>query len=99
MVRDVEVEEFATVMPEDDEDEKKTKGEGGDEEEVHGDDLSDVSGEESAPLRRRPRRRPVHVLGNGQLGDLVAEESEFRLDVAAAPGRILPRHPSDQLAH
>ena len=41
----------------------------------------------------------MHVLGDGQPGDLVAEEGELRLDAPLAPRRILPRHPSDQLAN
>ena len=43
MVGDVEVEEFAPVVAEDDEDEEETKGEGGDDEEVDGDHLAEVS--------------------------------------------------------
>ncbi len=39
----------------------------------------------------------MRVLGDGQLGDLGAEQGEFRLDAAAAPRRILPRHASDQV--
>src|SRR5712691_12521188 len=42
-------------------------------------------------------RGPVRVLGDGQLGHLGAEQGEFRLDAAAAPRRILPRHASDQV--
>jgi hypothetical protein len=38
----------------------------------------------------------VHALGDGQLGDLVAEQGEFRLDPPAAPYRILPGHAPDQ---
>jgi hypothetical protein len=30
----------------------------------------------------------VHILGDGQLGDAVAEQGQFRLDAPAAPGRI-----------
>jgi hypothetical protein len=42
MIRDVEVEELATVMAEHDEGEEQAVGEGGDEEEVDGDDVVDV---------------------------------------------------------
>jgi hypothetical protein len=89
---------LAAVVAKDDEREEQAEGEGRDHEEVDGDELSGVRGEEGAPRGRRPRRRPVHVLGDGQLGDLVAGQREFRLDAAAAPRRILPRHPSDQVA-
>jgi hypothetical protein len=40
----------------------------------------------------------MHVLGNGQLGDRVAEQGELRLDPPPAPRRILARHAVDQLA-
>src|SRR6516164_4283130 len=47
---------------------------------------------------RHVGRRPVHVLGDGQLGDLVAEQGEFGLDAAAAPGGVFARHASDEVA-
>ena len=72
-------------MAEDDEDKEKAEGEGGDHEEVDGDDVSGMRGEEGAPRGRRPRRRPVDVLGDGELGDRVAEQGEFRLDAPPAP--------------
>jgi hypothetical protein len=40
----------------------------------------------------------VHVLGDGQFGDLVAEPGEFGPNAPAAPRRILSCHPPDQLA-
>ncbi len=39
MIRHVDVEEFAAVMPKDDEDEEQTESEGRDDEEVDGDDI------------------------------------------------------------
>jgi rhomboid protease GluP len=98
VIRDVEVEEFAAIVAENDEDKEKAEGEGGDHEEVDGNELSGMRGEKGTPGGRRPRRRPVHVLGDGQLGDLVAEQGEFRLDAPPAPCRILPRHTSDEAA-
>jgi hypothetical protein len=62
MVGDVEMEEFALFMPEDDEDEEEAEGKGGDHEEVDGDELADVRGEKGAPRGRRPGRRRVHVV-------------------------------------
>ena len=49
MVGDVEMEEFAPVMSEDDEDEEETKGEGGDDKEVDGDHLAEVSRQKGPP--------------------------------------------------
>ncbi len=40
----------------------------------------------------------MHVLGDGQLGDRVAEQGEFGPNAPAAPRRILSCHPPDQLA-
>jgi hypothetical protein len=40
MIGDVEVEEFAAIVAENDEDEEEAEGEGGDNEEVDGDELS-----------------------------------------------------------
>jgi hypothetical protein len=65
-------------MPEDDEDEEETEGEGGDNEEVDGDDVSGMSGQKGPPRRGGRRRGPVHVRGDGQLGDLEPEECHSR---------------------
>ena len=43
-------------------------------------------------------RAAPHVLGNGEPGDLIAEEPEFGLDPAPAPGRVLSGHAADQRA-
>ena len=52
------------MMPQDDEElEQQVEGDRGDHEEVDGDDVSGMRGEKGAPRGRRPRRRPVHVLG------------------------------------
>jgi hypothetical protein len=48
--------------------------------------------------------RAPHVLGNGELRDLITEEAEFGLDRAPAPGRVLAvpredcRRPDDEKA-
>ena len=98
VVRDVQVEEFATMVSEDDEDEQQAEGDRGHHEEVDGDELSGMRGEKGTPRGRRPRRRAVHVLGDGQLGDRVAEQGEFRLDAPAPPGGILASHAPDESA-
>ena len=87
-----------SVVAEHDEGEQQTEGQGRHEEEVHGDDLSGMRGEKDPPGRRGPRGYPAHVLGDGQLGDLVTEQGEFCLDAPAASRRILARHAVDQLA-
>jgi hypothetical protein len=55
-------EELAAVLAEADEDEEQAEGEGGDHEEVDGDDVSGMSGQKHAPGGRGPRRSSVHVL-------------------------------------
>ena len=84
------------MMTEHDEGEEEAVGEGGNEKEVDGDDVSSMGGEKGTPRERRVSRRPVHVLGDGQLGDLIAEQGEFCLDASPAPRRIVPCHASDQ---
>ena len=99
MIRDVEMEELAAVMAEADEDEEQAEGEGGDHEEVDGDDVSGMRGKKSPPRRGGPRRSSVHVLGDREFGDVVAEEGKFRPDASAAPGWIVPSHTVDQVAN
>jgi hypothetical protein len=54
MIGDVEMEEFAPVMPKGDEDEEEMEGEGGDDEEVDGGHVAEVSRQKSAPRRGGP---------------------------------------------
>src|SRR4030095_9886111 len=90
-----EVDEFSTVVSKDQESEEQLEGEGGHDEEVDSDNLADVCLKKGAPGRRWPRRGTPHVLGNAQLGDLIAEEAEFGLDPAPAPGWVLSGHAAD----
>jgi hypothetical protein len=99
MICDVEVDEFAPVMAEDNEDEEETEGEGGHNEEVDSDHVAEVSRQKSPPRRGGPRRHPVHVLGDGQLGDLVSQECELRLDAPPTPGRVVQCQAPDQMAN
>ncbi len=88
VVGDIDVQEFATVMAEDNEAKEQPEGEGRDDEEVDGHHLRDVRLQEDAPTRRGGWRRPAHVLGHREGGDLVAEEREFRLNAAPAPSGV-----------
>ena len=98
MIRDVEVEELAAGMAEDDEGEEQAEGEGGDEEEVDGDDVTSMGSQKHAPGWGWPRRCAVHVLGDGQLGNLVTKQRELRPNAPAAPGGVLAGHALDQVA-
>jgi hypothetical protein len=52
MLGDVEVDEFTAVVAKDDEGEQPAEGEGRDDEEVDGDDVAGMCGQERAPGRR-----------------------------------------------
>ena len=81
----------AAVVAEHDKHEQQAKSQGGNEEEVDRDDGSGVSRQEGVPSRRRPRRGSTHGLGHRELGDVISEEGELRLDAPSAPSRILPK--------
>ena len=80
------MEELAAVVAKHDEDEEQAERERRHEEEVDGDDVSGMSGKKGPPRRGGPRRHPVHVLGDGQLGNLVVKQDEFVPNAPAAPG-------------
>ncbi len=88
VVRDVDVDELATVMPQDDEDEQQAEGDGRDNEEVDGDDVAEVGLQKGAPRRGVTWGRPPHVPGHRELGDVVAEKGEFGPDAPAAPSGL-----------
>src|SRR5262245_17055049 len=80
VVGGVDMDEFSPVVSKDQESEEQLEGEGGHDEEVDSDDLADVCLQEGPPRRGWPRRGAPHVLGHGELGDLIAEKAEFGLD-------------------
>jgi hypothetical protein len=98
VVSDVDMDEFSTGVSKDQESEEQVEGEGRDDEEVDGDNLAGICPEEGTPRRGWPRRGAPHVLGNGKLGDLIAEEAKFGLDPTPAPGGVLSGHAADQRA-
>ncbi len=98
MARDVEVEEFAAVMPQDDEDEEEAEGDGGDKEEVDGHHVAKVGRQKGPPRRGGAPRGSAHVLGDRELGDVVPEEGKFGLDPPPAPRGVLAGHAADELA-
>src|SRR5262245_20589859 len=94
----VDMDEFSTVVVKDPEPEEQAEGQGRDYEEVDGGDLVAVRSQEGAPGGGGPRRRAPQVLGNGEPDDFIAEEAEFGLDPAPAPGRVLSGHAADERA-
>lgn len=98
VVGDVDLDEFSTLVSQDQEPEEQAEGEGGDDEEVDGDNVTDMRLKEGAPRRGWPRRGAPHVFGNGEPGDFEAEETKFVPDPAATRGGILNGHAADQRA-
>jgi hypothetical protein len=98
VVGDVDMDEFSTVVSKDQEPEEQKEGERGDNEEVDGDNVANMRLEEDTPRRGWPGRGAPHVLGNGGLRDFIAEEPEFGLDPAPAPGWVFSGHAADQPA-
>jgi hypothetical protein len=98
VVGDVDMDEFSTVVSKDQESEEQVEGQGRNDEEIEGDYVANMCLKEGAPRRGWPRRRAPHVLGDGELGDLIVEEAEFGLNPAPAPGRVLSGHAADERA-
>src|SRR3989442_8010214 len=98
VVGDVDMDEFPTVVAKDQEPEEQAEGGGGDDEEVDSDDVTERRLKEGARRGGWPRRGAPHVLGDGELGDFLAQEPEFGLDSAPAPGRVHSGHAADQRA-
>ena len=97
--RDVEVDDLASVMSEDQEDVEDLEPDRVDREEVDGRRLLHMVGEEGTPVLGRRLGLAGHVFGHGGVGHLMTQEAEFRLDTRRAPGRVLPRHAADQVAN
>jgi hypothetical protein len=92
----VEVDDAPAVVGEDDEDEEDAEASGGHGEEVDGDQVAEVVGEErppglrglGAPLRQEP--------GDGALGDVDAELQELPVDAGSTPQGIRRGHCPDE---
>jgi hypothetical protein len=96
LVGDADVEEFSAVVAEYHKGEEQAKGQGRYDEEVDGRDVVTVSRQEGAPGRRRLTGGAAHVLGDGEGGDIIAEEAEFGLNPAPAPGGAFAGHAANQ---
>jgi hypothetical protein len=98
--RDLEVDDLASLVAENDEDVEQAKGHRGNDEEVHRGQRADVVGQEGTPgLRGRfAMTRPPHVLGHGRFGDLMSQQAQLGLDAWGAPGRVVASHaPNERL--
>src|SRR5215510_8307757 len=98
MLRDIEVNDAATIVGQDDEDIKDTQANRCDREEIDGYQLSDMIAE-----KRRPGLSGLSVMRhqsrNGPFGNLKAEFQQFAMDSWRSPDRIRGSHGSNQLAN
>jgi hypothetical protein len=98
LVGDADVDEFSAVVAEYHEAEEQAKRQGRDHEESDGRDVMTVSSQEGPPGRRRVTGGTAHVLGDGEGGNFIAEEAEFGLNPAPAPGGVFSGHAANQAA-
>src|SRR5215470_1806620 len=67
-------------------------------EEVNRDKLREVVLEKGTPSLRGPPTGSQHVFTDARLADVDAELEQFSVNTRCAPSRILPTHPTDQVA-
>src|SRR5882762_8206271 len=96
MLGDIEMEDAPAVVGEHDEDEQNAQARGGNSEEIDGDEVSDVIGQERAPRLRRRRAALREQTRDGALSNVDAELEEFAMDSGSTPQGIGRGHSSDQ---
>ena len=96
--RDIEMEDLASAMFDDEETVQDPEGEGRHGEEVHGRDGFAVIAKESSPALAGVvgRRQAVEIAGDGPFGDIEAEFQKLTVNSGSTPRGILVRHPSDK---
>jgi hypothetical protein len=101
MTSDVEVQDAATVMADEEEAVEHVEGESWDGEEVHGGDSFAMIAKKRQPALGgfwAPGYSP-HPARDGRLRHLEAEHEEFAVDARCTPSWILRDHLEDQVAH
>ena len=98
MGSDVEVDDVTPMMTKNDEGEEYTECSRRHREEISGDDVSNMIIQERTPRLRRRLPMPNHVLVDGRLGHIVAQQLKFGVNLRGAPRRILATHRAYQLA-
>ena len=96
MLGDIEVEDAPPVVGEHDEDEQDAQARGGNREEIDGDEVPDVIGQERAPRLRRRRAALREQAGDGALSDVDSQLLQFAMDSRRAPERIGLSHSYDE---
>jgi len=99
MRRDVEVNDAATVVRENDENVENTKGDGRDGEEIDGGKLLGVVFQECSPGLRGRYGMSNHVLSDGCLGDIDTEFEQFAMDSRSSPEGISFAHGTDEFTN
>jgi hypothetical protein len=93
---DVEVNDGASMVAENQEADQDAEVHGRNREEVDRRDLPGMVVQEGAPSLRRWLAATNHVLGHRDLPDLVPEQMELRADPASSPGGIVAGHATDE---
>ena len=97
MFRDIEMENLASAVFDNEKAIQHAKGQSQHGEEVHGRDDVPVIAEESRPEFAGVGRRPApEIAGDGALGNVPAKLEELAVNSRRAPGRILVHHPPDE---
>src|SRR5207249_9133618 len=96
MLGDIEVEDAPAVVGKHDEDEQNAQARGGNREEIDGDEVPDVIGQERAPRLRRRGATLREQAGDGALSDVDSQLLQFAMDSRCAPERIGLSHSSDE---
>src|SRR5664279_2059780 len=98
MASDVEVQDAAAIMTDDEEAVQNPKGESGDGEEIHGSDSFPMIAQKGQPALGGLRAfgRSFHPAGNGSFRHVEAEHQEFAMDARRTPTWIVSDHLKDQ---
>ena len=86
------------VMGQDQKHIKDVETDGGDSEEIDGDQLREVVLQESAPRLSRRFRAAHHVFADTALADVDAEFDKFTVNAWCTPTGILSAHLADQIS-
>ena len=98
MLRDVEVQDAATIVADDEEAVEHSERDRWHREEIHGRNRFPMVAKEGQPALGlvRTSRRPLHPTGDGSLGKIKTEHSEFPMDPRCSPSWVLGDHLENQ---
>jgi len=96
MLGDVEVKDAAAIVGEHNEDEEHPQASSRDREEIDGDQIPDVIGQERSPALRGRRAPLREQAGDGALGHVDAELQELAVDSGGTPQGIRHDHLCDK---